>query len=428
MIAVLKAQVEKTFGQKIARRQHAELLSQDIYLKTNILVSYNTIRRFFGMVANTTPRQTTLDALALYCGFKDYLEFSRQFPAIDIWPKWEGLFLALNHIKIDELIAHLHIRKQEHQDFAVSFALAVKELLNHQKGAEVLQLFREPDFQFINLSFDDASQIGVILGLHFNNYDNWEIEQLLLQESNFRDLVLKTNVDYTRFNAKYGKWINYLSMFPHLDTDTSQFIRSIKPFMYLLNCEPIPNDTLLQIPPLRASQHPILFGRIFSLKIILTQDEKVQKRLIEQMEKRLSNSPNLRAELMYVPAIHSLLTRNKTLCEFTLAALHELPVAEKWYQVSLIAIEKIFIAACKIKKQQYLSAKQLLASSPLVQIRFGYKYIVDLFITHFYLEMAKNEAQDPQVKKILQQEFKAKLTKVNLPLLSEAYFEAYFEF
>ncbi len=119
MIAVLKAQVEKTFGQKIARRQHAELLAQDIYLKTNILVSYNTIRRFFGMVANTTPRQTTLDALALYCGFKDYLEFSRQFPAIDIWPKWEGLFLALNHIKIDELIAHLHIRKQEHQDFAV---------------------------------------------------------------------------------------------------------------------------------------------------------------------------------------------------------------------------------------------------------------------------------------------------------------------
>ena len=334
----------------------------------------------------------------------------------------------MNHIKIDELIAHLHIRKQEHQDFAVSFALAVKELLNHQKGAEVLQLFREPDFQFINLSFDDASQIGVILGLHFNNYDNWEIEKLLLQENNFRDLVLKTNVEYTRFNANYGKWINYLSMFPHLDTDTSQFIRSIKPFMYLLNCQPIPNDTLLQIPPLRASQHPILFGRIFSLKIILTQDEKVQKRLIEQMEKRLANSPNLRAELMYVPAIHALLTQNETLSKFTLAELREIPVAQKWYQISLIAIEKIFIAACKIKKQQYLEANQLLASSPLVQIRFGYKYIVDLFITHFYLEMAKNEAHDPQVKKILQQEFKAKLTKVNLPLLSEAYFEGYFEF
>jgi hypothetical protein len=379
------------------------------------------------MVANTTPRQTTLDALALYCGFKDYLEFSRQFPAIDIWPKWEGLFLALNHIKIDELIAHLHIRKQEHQDFAVSFALAVKELLNHEKGAEVLQLFREPDFQFINLSFDDTSQIGVILGLHFNNYDNWEIEQLLLQESNFRDLVLKTNVDYTRFNAKYGKWINYLSMFPHLDTDTSKFIRSIKPFMYLLNCQPIPNDTLLQIPPLRASQHPILFGRIFSLKIILTQDEKVQKRLIEQMEKRLSNSPNLRAELMYVPAIHALLTQNETLSKFTLAELREIPVAQKWYQISLIAIEKIFIAASQIKNQQYQAAKQLIASSPLEQIRFGYKNIVDLFITHFQLQLAKYDNLEPQAKKNLQQEFKAKLSRVNLPLLSEAYFENYFE-
>lgn len=427
MIDELKSQVEKTFGQKITRRQHAELLSQDIYLKTNILVSYNTIRRFFGMVANTTPRQTTLDVLALYCGFKDYLNFSRQFPAIDIWPKWEGLFLALNHLKLDELIAHLHIRKREHQDFAVSFALAVKELLNHQRGEEVLLLFREPDFQFDNLSFDDASQIGVILGLHFNHYDNWEIEQLLLQEKNFRDLVLKTNVDYTRFNAKYGRWINYLLTFSNLDTDTSQFIRSIKPFMYLLNCQSIPKETLAQIPPLRATQHPILYGRIFSLKIMLNQDQKNHLRLIAQMKKRLSNSPHHRAELMYVPAIHALLTQNEALSEFTLAELQEIPVAKKWYQISLIAIEKIFIAASQIKNQQYQAAKQLIASSPLEQIRFGYKQIVDLFITYFQLEIAKYDPLEPQAKKILQQQFKAKLSRVNLPMLSEGYFEGYFE-
>jgi hypothetical protein len=129
---------------------------------------------------------------------------------------------------------------------------------------------------------------------------------------------------------------------------------------------------------------------------------------------------------MYVPAIHALLTQNETLSKFTLAELREIPVAQKWYQISLIAIEKIFIAASQIKNQQYQAAKQLIASSPLEQIRFGYKNIVDLFITHFQLQLAKYDNLEPQAKKNLQQEFKAKLSRVNLPLLSEAYFEAYF--
>jgi hypothetical protein len=196
--------------------------------------------------------------------------------------------------------------------------------------------------------------------------------------------------------------------------------------MYLLNCQAIPTEILAQIPPLRATQHPILYGRIFSLKIILNQDEKAHLRLIGQMKKRLSNSPQLRAELLYVPAIHALLTQNEALSKFILAELSEIPVAQKWYQISLIAIEKIFIAASLIKNQQYQAAKHLIASSPLEQIRFGYKQIVDLFITHFQLEIAKYDQLEPQAKKILQQQFKVKLSKVNLPLLSEAYFEGYF--
>lgn len=51
MVSTLKFQVEKVFGQKISGRGAAELLSEDIYLKTNAMVSYNTIRRLFGLVA-----------------------------------------------------------------------------------------------------------------------------------------------------------------------------------------------------------------------------------------------------------------------------------------------------------------------------------------------------------------------------------------
>jgi hypothetical protein len=82
MLQALKIQVEKTFGQKIDGRGKAVLLTEDIYLKTNLLVSYNTLRRFYGLVENTKASRSTLDTLAVYCGFSSYHDFCKRFPSI----------------------------------------------------------------------------------------------------------------------------------------------------------------------------------------------------------------------------------------------------------------------------------------------------------------------------------------------------------
>ena len=49
MIEELKLEIEKTFNRKINDRGHCEALVQDIYEKTGALLSYNTLRRFFGL-------------------------------------------------------------------------------------------------------------------------------------------------------------------------------------------------------------------------------------------------------------------------------------------------------------------------------------------------------------------------------------------
>ena len=423
MIDELKAQVERTFGQKVTNRRQAEMLSQDIYLKTNALVSYNTLRRLFGLVAYTKPRQTTLDFLAQYCSFKSYVDFCRQFPSVDNWPSWEGLFLALSDLSIVEIIAHLKQRKREHRDFAIAFGMAAKELINQNRLADVLALFKAHDFQFEQINFDDVSQIGVIIGLHFRNHNNLEIEQALLKQANFRNLVVKSNVDYTKFNTKYGEWILFLEGQKNMDHETTQFIRALRPFMYLLNKLEVPRAVQVQIPELNESMHPILYGRIYSLKVLLAASKAEAKRISEQMWERLEKEPQHQAELLYVPAIHSLISQNECLTEFTQKALQELPIAQHWYQISLIAIEQIFLASRHVKNKEFKAANLLIENNPIDQIRFGYKEIMDLFITFFKLEIAQHDGQNTQG---LQQQFKVKLSKVNLPLLSEAYFEAYF--
>lgn len=423
MIEDLKVQVEKTFGRKIDSRGAAELLSEDIYLKTNYLISYNTLRRLFGLAEYRKPRESTLNYLARYCSFESYQEFCKQYPKIDNWPRWEGFFLTMDKLQIEELIQQLKMKKNENHDFAIAFSLAAKELIHQNRKNELLQLFREPAFQFNAIRFDDVSQIGVILGLHFRTYSNQAIEEALLREANFRNLVVKSNVDYTQFNAKYGEWVNYMESLPDLDTETSQFLKSLRPFMFIMNKQMPSRKVLNDIPNLDLHQHPILFGRIFCLKLIFSKSKKERLLYFELMKDRLQAEPQNRSELLYVPAIQSLLTKNKILVDFTFQELQDLPFPEHWYQISLLAIEQIFIASRLIEKKDYQKARALISNNPIEQIRFGYKEIMDIYISFFKCYIARKSIENTAA---LEAEFRAKRNKVNLPLFEKPYFETYF--
>ena len=81
MITELKSEVEKHFARKITNRGDCEALAQDIYEKTGAVLSYNTIRRIYGLAAYRKPRASTLDQLAAYCGFDSFIEFWLVFKA-----------------------------------------------------------------------------------------------------------------------------------------------------------------------------------------------------------------------------------------------------------------------------------------------------------------------------------------------------------
>ena len=99
MIEELKKEVEKVFGQVIQKRSHCEGLAQELYTKTGIYISYNTIRRMYGLIDYREPRVTTLDAFSKYIGFSTYKDFTNRFNSVDEWSKWENLFLGIDEKK-----------------------------------------------------------------------------------------------------------------------------------------------------------------------------------------------------------------------------------------------------------------------------------------------------------------------------------------
>jgi hypothetical protein len=76
---LLKNYVERQFGKRITDRPDCEDLSQQIFSKTHLFISYNTLRRFFRLAGNneSNPSNTTLNILSIYCGYRSYDEFMR---------------------------------------------------------------------------------------------------------------------------------------------------------------------------------------------------------------------------------------------------------------------------------------------------------------------------------------------------------------
>lgn len=67
--------IQKVFCSGIYTIGDCRLLAEDIELKSGLRLGVNTIRRFFGLLEAVPPSKNTLDILALYCGYNNWLAF-----------------------------------------------------------------------------------------------------------------------------------------------------------------------------------------------------------------------------------------------------------------------------------------------------------------------------------------------------------------
>lgn len=424
MLVELKNEVEKTLGRKISSRGDCELLAEDLYIKTGLVVSYNTFRRLYGIVEFRKPRESTLDALAVYIGFKSYQDFTKRFSEVDTWPTWEHLYVLLSEGKAEEILDYLHYLKLQHHHFSIAFTIVVRELLNRHDLSTLLLIFRDPLFQFNALPYDQVAQIGVLIGLHFRTFHHHEMEEVLLMEPNFRDLVLKIFVDYGRLNGKYGEWIDYLSEIEGLDTETNLFLNCLQIWRALLNLNNKDSHELQRLPKLDAFQHPILFGRVFGLQTLTTTNKKKLEQLKNEMEQRIAQEPHYVTELLYEPAVQALVLKSAIHEQILEGHMQQINQINFWYHMSQVAIHRVLQVKLLLRKQQFHLAKSILDNIPYGHIRHGYREFIELYVAFFRWYIAKS-LNEPSVE--LENEFNLRKTKLNYLIFGGAYFERYFD-
>lgn len=423
MVEELKGRIEKSFGKKIISRGDCELLSEDLYRKTGVVISYNTIRRMFGLAEYRQPRLTTLNHLSNYIGFQSYQDFTQRFAEVDSWPTWETLYVTLSTGSMHEIVEMLRYRQLNNLQFAISFTVVTRELILRNDCLSLVQLFRCPYFQFSRLPYDEVAQIGVLTGLLFRTYSNDEIEKQLLKEPNFRDLILKIYVDYARLNGKYGKWIDWLLKAKGLDEESVTFIRCLSIWRRYLQSQPFQKKEIALLPDLKNEQHPILFGRLFGLKLLSAESAISRNSIIRRMKARLKKNPDSKTELLHEPAIQALVTGNKFLVRFVNEELLNSADISQWYHLSQISILNVFQVSDIISKREYAKAQSILENIAIGHIRYGYREFIDLYISFFRLEISKALGRDTSELDI---DFSVKRQKLSYEIFTDEYFQNYF--
>jgi len=263
MITFLKTSTQKKAGFKIDNYNSSRRLSEIICIETGISLSYNTLRRFFGIVKSVKPSNHTLDTLALFNGFLNYTDFTRNFHLKNRW-ELEFKLAALMQDSEKELLLFVEENLHSKRDFTLKLTQIVRELMLVKNYDLLVQIFSLKKMTFDHFNFDDIAYFGNCAGTLLKTFDSEseELQKLLLND-NFLDLILTIYVDYKHLNSYYGNWLKIIEKHTKRK-DVKQFCRGVLNLKMYLNRES--QDHFFKLVP-DASFHPILKGRIISQEL-----------------------------------------------------------------------------------------------------------------------------------------------------------------
>jgi hypothetical protein len=231
-------------------------------------------------------------------------------------------------------------------------------------------------------------------------------------------------VDYSRLNQKYGAWIKFLLKQSKLDLETLTFISCLDLWRTYLMGEVQTIKKIKSIPDLDMGQHPILFGRIFGIKMLTMKNEVSKSILMEKFKLRLDSEPQFATELMYEPCVQCLVSQDLDLKKMISDHTFLVNDIKFWYHFSQVSIHRVFQVSCLIHEGQFMHAKIILENITFGHIRHGYREFIELFASFFKLKIAFNLGE-PTEK--LQSEFQHYRSKIDYPIFTDQYFEQYFQ-
>jgi len=418
MIETLKKLTLKTAGFELKGRGDCDVLSHLILEKTDEFISYNTLRRLFGLVAYVKPSVNTLNTLARFNGYKSYVDFMKITPSIAYWSEKEKLYqnIHANQRNLLDYIKSNDFNSEYKLDFVISFC---RELIYTKKTSLLKEFFQSSFFTNNQFNYSEILHFGNSIGQLLIDFPEIGVE--LLQYPNFLNFVYCIYVDYNNINGYYGEW-NQLVLEKSTELHLTTFSESIHQLKNYINGNEVTYENLRELD--KSTLHPILIGRIYSIKIISLgyRFDDLNQLIINQYK---PNDKTILFDLFHEPIFIAMLTKNFLLMKDIIKYLSQKKMIFQYYHEAhknqfdlMCIIYQKSIHKNKLEKQKQIN------NNIERDHKYSYREIFVLFeiiLSYHSANTNKNE------QKMLLNQFNERSLMFNYPLFTEDYLLNYFQ-
>jgi len=300
----LKEITEKKIGFKIKSLNDSKRLSEIIANEIDLEISYNTIRRFFGVVKNVKASNYTLDIVSKFNGFDNYTDFIVNYRLSNKWKQEFEITKIIHKNEDDKLLEYIENKLNQTRSFNLKLIQIIRELLLVGNFNLVRAIFEIDKMNAKNFNYDDTVLIGMSIGhvLHLIDIKNKEFNELILNE-NFQDLVITIFVDYGNLKTYYSKIIEII----HANSSRKNILEFSKGILNLnIYFNKKLNNSFYSLK-IEEDFHPILKSRIFA-QYLLTDDNDIIHKLANY-HKTYQMKGYLEIEYLFEIIFTSIITR-----------------------------------------------------------------------------------------------------------------------
>ena len=411
MIQKLKYITEKKIGFKIKTRGDCHKLSDLIHIKINQEISYNTLRRIFGLVDKTIPQMKTLNILALFNGFDSYTDFINQHPHQSLWALRNDIYKLMNQKDKSKLIDFLNSLLNINEYYIDLLVSIIRELALNNEITVLKKIFDLEIFNPNRIPYLEQLYLGNSVGLVFRER---EINYLEFKDTkHFTTIIFTIFVDYSSLNKNYGQYAKYIFKTTK-NQEFKLFSGLLLQFLNFLNHNEVSNkfDEFIS-----NQTHPILLSRYMSIKILGMPTKEMLNALDNYKNHFIKNeSIDYVYELMFT----SILTKNFTLMNWISLNFVDQKTSliyyKEWHYEILILVN-LFLGVFENKK---MSIKKQLLLLDNFKVRYSYEAFFNIYICILKYHLKVNQ-RDQLLK------YQKISNDLGHPIFTDAYFIEYFD-
>lgn len=423
MIDNLKNNIELKLGRKIRKRGDCQYLSDRISEELDETLSYNTIRRVFGVESdcNIKPRNSTLNILSKFIGYKSFENFFKETDWTQEWALQIRINGCVDRMDEHEIIESLTSAWFKNDNFSISFVSIIRELFLLGNIQLIDKIFKNSTFEFDKLSYSEVLYIGSGVGSILRKLKLSEGDlTVLLKNKRFVQYIFLSFVDYSFLEDYYGDLPHIANEYKiTLKSDQKLFFKAILNLKNLLSNKEIELTGYQSVK--KDSLHPILIGRLASMEIAARKQQGVSyddvlHDLIERMQSSENNRKNYLYELKTVSLIFGDFFLMEWICTFDDFTI------EEEYQVSH---KQYFFIVQLIKAVESNSVEEI---PSLLKKISNSKWVLSYysFFKVFTVIGMYHVARTPNERKKLLLEYNTLCSQLKYPVFNVEYLKNYF--